>query len=226
MTSWTGMSRQRGFTLLEIMVALAIFAVIAMAGAEIFAGVAGASERSQAKLKDLQRIQRAMTIIERDILQIVARAPRIEGENNDIVFTGGRYINDSSADGMAFVRAGWLNPQQRLARSQLQAVSYILNADQQLVRQYSLFVDQATGSEAKQQVLLEQVSDLQLYFLTQPIKNNQPKWAESFTGSTLPLAIAIELETQQFGLIRRELALFDADYQAPDEDQQSTEGKP
>ena len=70
--------RQRGFTLLEIMIALTIFAVISTLAWQILDGAmrtSSATENSAAKLNPLQR---AWSLMERDFFQLQARAPRNE----------------------------------------------------------------------------------------------------------------------------------------------------
>jgi general secretion pathway protein J len=59
--------------------------------------------------------------------------------------------------------------------------------------------------------LLSDVEDFQVQFLlsaTQSLNNNNDGdnegWNDSFTGTTIPTAIAIEITTADFGLIRRE----------------------
>jgi len=202
-------TNSQGFTLLEILVAMAIFTLIGLASNAVLSSVLDNDELSRERVEQLEKLQRAMLTIERDVLQATPRSVRLEGENTDIVFTGGRDLFESEADGMAFVRAGWHNPQLMLPRSTLQAVAYRLQ-DEQLQRLYGNYVDNVIGFEPKIRVLLEQVEDLQIeYFVPkQSNQNNESSnWAESYRGQTLPLAVAIELTHKNFGNIRREFLL-------------------
>lgn len=70
--------RQRGFTLLEIMIALTIFAVISTLAWQILDGAMRTSSATDASAAKLNQIQRAWSLMERDFSQLQARAPRNE----------------------------------------------------------------------------------------------------------------------------------------------------
>lgn len=204
------MSNQKGFTLIEVLVAAAIFTIIGVAAHSVLSAVLRSDELSSIRTQELENLQRAMLFIERDLLQAIPRAVRVQGENNNIVMLGGEDVIESEADGIAFVRAGWQNPQLILPRSSLQAVGYRLQ-DKQLQRLYSNHLDNVVGSEPKVKVLLDQVNDLQFQFFLRSTNNNRRNaeldWQDAFQGVALPLAVAIEIDTEEFGLVRREFLL-------------------
>lgn len=70
--------RQRGFTLLEIMIALTIFAVISTLAWQILDGAMRTSSATDASAARLNQLQRAWSLMERDFFQLQARAPRNE----------------------------------------------------------------------------------------------------------------------------------------------------
>ncbi|EOI3391465.1 type II secretion system minor pseudopilin GspJ [Enterobacter hormaechei] len=72
--------RQRGFTLLEIMIALTIFAVISTLAWQILDGAMRTSSATDASAAKLNQLQRAWSLMERDFFQLHARAPRNEPE--------------------------------------------------------------------------------------------------------------------------------------------------
>lgn len=200
----------RGFTLIEILVAMAIFSLIGLASTGILTSVIDSDEISQERFQKLQSLQRAMLIIERDVLQAIPRPVRLNGERTDVVMKGG-ISEDSDADGIGFVRGGWQNPQLMLPRSTQQFVAYRLN-DEKLERVYSNYVDNVIGFEPKVRVLLDNVIDLNIEFYVQAedgsgFGDNELSWNESFTGAKLPRAVAFEIETRDFGILRREFAL-------------------
>ena len=104
---------QRGFTLVEILIAIAIFAFIGVASTAVLTTVIDSDELSSARFEKFQRLQRAVTTIERDMQQAVPRAVRTDGQTNTIVMRGGE-SDESDNDGLAFVRSGWQNPQMML----------------------------------------------------------------------------------------------------------------
>ncbi len=197
-----------GFTLIEIMVAMAIFALIAVASTEVLRSVAASNELSEQRFEKLQQLQRAMLTIERDLLQAVPRPIRIEGESNQSVMVGNEGLLDSETYGLAFVRAGWHNPQLMLPRSTLQAVAYRLQ-EGKLQRLYSNYVDNVSGYEPKQKVLLSDIEDFKLaFFLTGGGDiNDEDSWEESYQGNTIPSAISITIVSKDFGEIKRAFLL-------------------
>ena len=197
--------KTRGFTLLEILIALAIFATIGLASTAVLSRVIESDRLSTERFERLQSLQRAMLTIERDMLQLVARKIRLEGETNSVVISGGADLFQSEADGIGFIRSGWQNPKLMLRRSTLQAVAYRLQ-EQKLHRMYGNYVDNVIGHEPKVKTILEGVEDFQVEFLAEQGKDptEARSWSESFSSTQLPYAVAITIESTEFGKIRRE----------------------
>ena len=196
-----------GFTLIEILVAMAIFTVIGLASTGVLTSVINSDRLSTERFDRLEELQRAMLTIERDILQIVPRAVRINGDPVEAVISGGEDVFDSDADGLSFVRIGWHNPQMLLPRSTLQAVGYRIQ-EQQLQRLYGNYVDNVIGYEPKVKVLLSGIEDFRVSFLTKLEQLEEPEeWDETYSNSTLPIAVSITIVSKTFGEIRREFML-------------------
>ena len=196
-----------GFTLIEILVAMAIFTIIGLASTGVLTSVINSDQLSTERFAKLEELQRAMLTIERDVMQIVPRAVRVNGELVSAVTSGGEDVFDSEADGLGFVRVGWHNPQMLLPRSTLQAVGYRLQ-EEQLQRLYGNYVDNVIGYEPKVKVLLSDIEDFRVSFLTDIAQLEKPKdWEESYSDATLPIAISITIVSKTFGEIRREFML-------------------
>ncbi len=201
---------QRGFTLIEILIAMAIFTLIGLASTGLLTTVIDSNDISEERFAKLQLLQRAMITIERDLQQAVPRAIRYNGEKQDMVMAGGK-LNGSDDDGIGFVRGGWHNPQLMLPRSTLQYVAYRLN-ENRLERLYSNYVDNVIGYEPKVRVLLEDIESLNIEFLATSSNESLDEdedlsWNESYKGTALPRAVAIEFVSKDFGKIRREFTL-------------------
>ncbi|GMM72119.1 GspJ family T2SS minor pseudopilin variant ExeJ [Alteromonas gracilis] len=201
---------QRGFTLIEILIAMAIFTLIGLASTGLLTTVIDSNDISEERFAKLQLLQRAMITIERDLQQAVPRAARVNGEKQDVVMAGGE-VDNSDDDGIGFVRGGWHNPQLMLPRSTLQYVAYRLN-ENRLERLYSNYVDNVIGYEPKVRVLLEDIESLKIEFLATSSNESLDEdedlsWNESYKGTALPRAVAIEFVSKDFGKIRREFTL-------------------
>tara|TARA_B110000902_G_scaffold115026_1_gene135170 strand:- start:824 stop:1456 length:633 start_codon:yes stop_codon:yes gene_type:complete len=200
-------SHRRGFTLIEILVAMAIFTLIGLASTGVLNSVINSDQLSSERFAKLEELQRAMLTIERDILQIVPRALRVNGEPVSVVISGGEDVLNSDADGLGFVRAGWHNPQMLLPRSTLQAIGYRLQ-EEQLQRLYGNYVDNVIGYEPKIKILLSDIEDFRVSFLTEVEQLEKPEeWEESYSNANIPIAISITLVSKTFGEIRREFIL-------------------
>lgn len=197
----------RAFTLLEILIAMAIFSMIGLASHSVLMTVLDSDEVSTARSAELQALQRAMLFLERDVMQAVTRKVRVNSEPGKQVLQGGANLLESSADGLALVRSGWHNPQLMLPRSTLQAVGYRLY-DGELQRLYGNYPDNIIGFEPKVKTLLKDIEDFKVQFATSDNQESrQIKWNDSYQGTVLPRAIAVEIKSQYFGLIRREFLL-------------------
>ncbi|MDB2330719.1 type II secretion system minor pseudopilin GspJ [Alteromonas sp.] len=199
----------QGFTLLEILIAMAIFTLIGLASTGLLTTVIDSNDLSEARFDKLQALQRAMITIERDIQQAVPRPIRVEGEMQEVVMAGGETA-ESDDDGIGFVRSGWHNPQLMLPRSTLQYVAYRLR-EEKLERVYSNYLDNVIGHEPKVRPLLENIESFKVEFIA-PSNNSEEglkedKWSDSYKGTALPRAVAVEFVSKDFGLIRREFAI-------------------
>ncbi|GAA5143348.1 type II secretion system minor pseudopilin GspJ [Thalassotalea piscium] len=188
---------QIGFTLLEVLVSVAIFALISLASFSLFDGVLKSEAVSKAQMTRLNEVQRAWMIIERDILQIAHRSMRIEGEAADKNFIRTSFDGYASSDNaLAFVRYGWTNPGLLIPRSDMQSVAYRLD-DKQLQRLHFNFVDSVVGEEPKIRPLISGVERISFEFYY------QKKWQKTIEEGRLPLAISIILDTEDLGVLTR-----------------------
>jgi len=200
-------NKNRGFTLIEILVAMAIFTIIGLASTGVLTSVINSDQLSSERFEKLEELQRAMLTMERDILQIVPRTARVNSGSANAVISGGEDVLDSDADGLGFVRVGWYNPQMLLPRSTLQAVGYRIQ-ENQLQRLYGNYVDNVIGYEPKVKILMSDIEDFRVTFLTNAEQLEEPEeWNETYASGALPIAISITLVSKTFGEIRREFIL-------------------
>lgn len=93
---------ERGFTLVEVMVALMIFGMIAAAGVAILSFSIRAQAASAARLDDASAFARTVAVLSADLGQAMPRASRDEGGTLRPAFVG-------EGGGIALVRGGWTN---------------------------------------------------------------------------------------------------------------------
>ena len=72
--------KDSGFTLLEVLVALAIFAVLSLAGWKVFDSLIKVRERNQIYTEQLSALQSTYTLMLRDFSQAIARPARQAGQ--------------------------------------------------------------------------------------------------------------------------------------------------
>jgi len=187
-----------GFTLIEVLLAISIFAMISLASFSIFDGVLKSDEYSQQRMKRLNEVQRAWLLIERDFLQITQRSMRVDGEAplETFIHTDVDALQ-SNDQAIAFVRNGWTNPGLLIPRSDVQSVAYRLY-DNKLQRLHYNFVDAVVGEEPKIRHLIGGVLSLKFeYFYKR-------KWQQQLDDEASPLAIKVIIETEDLGEIHRQ----------------------
>jgi len=186
-----------GFTLLELLVAVAIFAVV---GAMAYSGlrnIMNQQAQTEAHSERLKDLQLAYRVIQRDLEQIVDREIRNEFGDPVDALVGG-----SGFTGVEFSRAGYPNPAGFL-RSELQRVAYVPDQDQ-LIRRTWRVMDRAQDSQPDEQVLIAQLHEFSMRFLGED-KEWQERWPAltqaqgSATG--LPLAIEVTVELDDVGVL-------------------------
>lgn len=117
----------RGFTLLEMLIAIAIFAMLGLAANAVLSTVLTNDEVTKNFSTRLKALQQGFGAIERDLGQVVARTPRLlEGGRGTTVFQTGNDLLDSESEALVFYRLGWLNPDGLLPRGSLQSVAYVV----------------------------------------------------------------------------------------------------
>ena len=190
-----------GFTLLEMVVAVAIFAVmasIAYSGLNHTIKTGNQVSESNQRLSELQF---ALSYFSRDWLQVSSRKVRNQygDEESNIV------IGDNS---ISFTRSGWSNLLQR-KRSNLQRVQYLV-LDSKLVRRHWLSLDQGIGEEPFDSVMLHNVKTLEINFVDAAEKTID-SWPNELIqdGSSSPIALKIGVEITSLGKTWRYLEIPD-----------------
>lgn len=141
--------KRSGFTLMEMLVALALFAMIGLISSQMLYQTADLSMTMVGRSEYITDIHRAMSVVDRDMRQIVNRGIRDElGEFFDpLTLDDGRLLQ--------FSRMGWLNPLDE-ARGAVQRVEYSIE-DGTLTRRYWQVMDRDQESTPVTQTVMEGV---------------------------------------------------------------------
>lgn len=201
--------RMQGFTFLEMLLAVAIFALVGLASVAVLTSVTNSDELSTEATARLQQMQRAMLMLERDFWQISARQVRVNGDAPQSErLWGEKFFLNSEDHGVSFSRQGWRNPGMILPRSEIQAVAYRLQ-DGQLQRLFTLYPDAVTGTEPQVQVLLENLTGFDIQYLQGDDWEEESQWQERWQGNRFPGAVKVILTHQYLGQIERIFMLPD-----------------
>jgi general secretion pathway protein J len=196
-TPLAGAMFSAGFTLLELLVALSIFALISAMAYGGLQSVMTQQQQTGARSQRLADLQKAYRIMQRDLEQIVRR--EVRNEFGDRI---GSVVGGSGFDGVEFSRAGHPNPAGFL-RSEIQRVAYVPDQDTLLRRTWRV-LDRAQDTEPDEQTLVESMSRFSMRFLDQG-NEWQERWpAASDQGAALPglpVAVEVQLELDELGTL-------------------------
>lgn len=203
--------RNSGFTLLEMLIATAVFAILAATAYGGLNAVLKARVETERQAARLTELQSAMVLMARDLSQVAPRKIRSEYGDPLPAITGG----PRATLPLEFTRAGWRNPAGQ-QRSTLQRVGYALDGNV-LVRHGWHVLDRAQDSAAYPLRVLTGVRYFQVRFL-----NTNREWTEDWPPDTIntinatneqtpataaptphPLAVEIRLELEDYGEVTR-----------------------
>ena len=188
----------RGFTLVEVLVALAVFAVVGLMSAQLMSRTLANHEVLGERSARLAEVQRAMLILKRDLMQISDRPVRdLFGDPLEPVMIG--------TDGlMEFSRGGWRNPLNS-HRAEVQRVAYRMH-DHHLYRAWWAVLDRAQDSEPVVQRLLSDVDQVE-FFALDANGDEHGFWPARLglggQGDPALRAIIMRMECEPFGIVER-----------------------
>ena len=201
-------NHQSGFTLLEIIVAMAISGVIGISALVLLDKATTASSRIEENGNRFNQIERTLLFLSNDIMQIAPRGFRDE--------FGDKKSNLKSDDSIgqtyvSFTRLGRRNPA-GLPRSNLEKLTYLVE-NENLNRVSYAYPDGMIAEHGLSRTLLDKVESLSLEFYDGEEWGDiwpVDKGLESETGSNdLPVAIKISLQLLDIGLVERLFIISD-----------------
>jgi general secretion pathway protein J len=189
------MSRERGFTLVEMLIALAIFGMLSAAGVALLSVSVKAQETASAHLDRLAELRKAGALLASDLGQAAGRVSRDEEGRPHPAFYGGSGAEEGVLLGL--VRRGWDN-EAGAPRASLQKVEYRLTGGR-LERLAYPHVD-GSGPMAPS-VLAEGLSAIRLRY-----RDKNGEWRDRWDptqATDMPRAVEIVVETERAGSVRQ-----------------------
>lgn len=186
---------QHGFTLLEILVALFIFLIVALMASQGLHTVLTTKEITEKNASRLAQLQIAMLLLERDITQAIDRPildavgqkqPALKGDKNYLELT----------------HAGFANPFGIQQRSTLQRVRYQFD-NGKLMRITWDVLDRIPATQPVSRTLIDNIRSLQWRFIDDG-QNYYDSWPASEQAKTqLPKGIEIRISLKNQGNLLR-----------------------
>lgn len=207
----TSTKTQAGFTLVELIIAVVVFSVLASIMYPALHGILSKREILQVEMERTAKLQKAMLVLQTDFEQLRRRGIRDQfGDYKAPFYTP----NDGSDIILEFTRGGQSNPLKQ-ARASLVRVAYALK-DDKLVRYQWRVLDRAQDSVPVEVTLMEDVESATFKFLA-----TGDTWSENWPAtdtpaglpgnpngdtskeSGLPRAVDVVIETKDWGRLRR-----------------------
>lgn len=197
------MMKARGFTLVEVLVAIFIFAIvsaIAMGGYNELVKQSDIVDRGAARTRAIQSTMQRMN------LDFTSLEPRpVRQPLGDGLVPALRADEKSTEELVEFTHSGWSNPA-GVPRSTLQRVAYRIE-DKKLIREYWLALDRTMSSQPESAVMLEDVKSVKLRFMdaNRTWHDQWPPLGYSPADApwVRPIAVEFTLDLEDWGELKR-----------------------
>ncbi len=183
------MNANKGFTLVELLVAIAIFAVLSALGWKVFDYLAKVKDRNAMHEANLEQLQESYQQILRDTMQAVPLTANIKGQQQPaLVLQNGRFN---------FSKTGVTDPLQQ-GISPHERVEYQYRADEKkLYRLKYRNLHQAGNDQPESSVMLDEVEAFEIVVLNPNELSSWPEssvdWQQTEQLRLLPKGIKINL---------------------------------
>ncbi|MBO6766426.1 type II secretion system minor pseudopilin GspJ [Maricaulis sp.] len=203
-------AREAGFSLVEILVSVFVFAIIGTISVALMASSVGAREINSDVLERTAMIDRARTLLREDLGQIARRAVRDEAGYRDpwILAGAATGLADYETDAtervlMVFTRHGRANPGLIRPRSSLLHVTYLIRGGD-LVRRVRDYPDPGEATRITDQVLIAGGEDFTIEFLVGAVWQNRVFLSQTGQG-VMPAAVRLRYDLPPLGAMEHVL---------------------
>lgn len=194
--------RNSGFTLIEVLVALAVFGVLSVVAYMALGQTLANADLLGERMERLEAIQRTVRYLDADLMQTAPRPVRgLLGDGYEPAIRS----SFGSEYALEVTHGGWSNPA-GLPRGTLQRSAYRIE-DGELLRFHWRVLDRTINNEPIETALLDGVESIVFRFLTtdgEPSEQWPPQNAAGPSGFRLrPRAVEVVLTLTDEGEIRR-----------------------
>jgi general secretion pathway protein J len=151
--------RSYGFTLVEVLVAMAIFGLMSVLAQQALSASMRNAEILESRMDRLQAIQQTMRLLGRDVVQAAPRPVRDSLNGN---LRPAFLVNPGGEFALELTHAGWSNPA-GIKRGVLQRSAYRIE-DGVLIRAYWNVLDATLNNEPVVTELLDEVESIEFRF--------------------------------------------------------------
>ncbi len=191
------LQKMKGFTLLEILIALSIFALLATITSSSLYYAFSTRTKVNLQADRLNKLQLAISIIQQDTSQIIDRAIRGNEMRLFPVIVG-------QSEYMEFTRDGIINPKSKEKRSTLKRIAFACLEGQLIHRTWNS-LDPIDRNKYQDRVLIDNLDDCHFSYLNHNLQS-LPEWREQALSldqraETFPTALQINLSLKDWGKI-------------------------
>lgn len=182
----------KGFTLIEVMIALMIFAVISVLAAAGLKTLLRTHEAIRAESNQLEELQIASVMIERNLSQSIDRSILDEQNSTQFSFLGAPTY-------LEFTHGGLINPDGALLRSTLQRTAYLLKQGNLVQRNWPV-LDRTAKTVPTDRILIKNLTNLQFQYMDAKNKyfDTWPQQTQAF-----PRAVVMTIALRNWGTMKR-----------------------
>jgi len=212
-----------GFTLMEVLVAISIFALIGVASYRVLSSVMETDKRVAARVEQMRAVNRAFWLLQQDVEQLMQRNVRDVG---GAVAAKPNYLlvqNDAEIP-LQFTRGGRANPL-GLPRSAMQRVAYAVahhpdydkpdsphyHEERKYLLRYTWPMLDGSGdkTQAQIQIVLPDIDSMSIGVLTK--QGTQQSWPVANSNSSdpqLPLALQLDFTLADSSHLKRSYKIW------------------
>ena len=165
------MTARAGFSLVEVLVATFVFAVIAAVSVGLLTSSLNAREVNETRIGALAEVDTLRTLLRDDAGQVVLRPVRqADGRVSPVTFAGsidgvpGAEAERGETVILSLTRRGWANPGGAQARSSLQRVDYVLTGSR-LDRRVTTYPDASPATPVSSRAVIGESEGISIDFL-------------------------------------------------------------